>query len=777
MRLNLSPSIYIIGIFCSIARFPFVVSQYEEIVETVADIDDPVGVTYGSFEGKSGLFVSSFSLHDVFFFSSEQLSRYSPVHHFALTRIVAGGYNNVNIDGSFDVASFADPSRMAYDHSESILYVASRLSMTVRSVNFGARMAGTLSDASGTPLDFSLAGASQYSDFPGMDVQFSNSDLLFVTNSKQVFKVVRSQNSFVKTEYESLSNYLQYKKYPYSTCNIYSIAPDNRNKILYVTVSEAKNVILGVPFDRLNRLEPSYVTLVTGREDYTWSGIGTSFPSIVSGGKDETVLGMPMHLQYDATDNLLLWSEGVPLMDGIMTGSLMIRVAALGDSNKTSSVLAGVNAFHNSPIDYEAYMGSTGGYVDGIALQAAFRYPISMVYVRSTNGDGVLSPVLYVADRWNNAIRLVSREVYTAAPSVTFPPTRSPSISQFPSRRPTKSPSRPPVTYVPTLHPSRSQHPTHQFQPTLAPTEPDPPTIPPSSRPFHIHAIGHPTKHPTRAPTAPLPAEIRYEDHSAFGGLGFGKNGVTGLDIFLATLLGLLLAALLIMCFVLKERVDKRRERRKKKMVLRLDDDVDSDDSDEDIEDSTSPAGDVPYNSLGFFGSIKSRFLATVEFSESVFPRTSFYSDLDSETGSVHSDTHMLGNSNHSPSAEKNRVGIGRFFSKKMGSAHESSDSTDRLAETTKSSDSISNMLQKLKIGKRSQQKSDASFTTSADNAAGVSNNDDRSLFRSSSASANFENGVQLNEQPVRGARSATGMAEGSVTRGGSRRSSGPDYL
>lgn len=755
----------IVRVLYALILLPIAICQYEEVVQTVAQIQDPVGVEYGLFNGQSGLFVSSFALHDVFFYSYDQLNRYTPNHHFTPAKIVSGGGLDTDIDGSFEVASFGDPSRMSFDLDSNILYVASRLSMRIRAVHFGSKTVSTISSDAGEPLEFSIYGVAQFSDFPGLDVQLSNPDLLFVASSKMVSRVDKTDD-FVwrKTDYASLNEYLMYKEYPYSTSNIYSIAPDNRNKILYIAVSEARNVILSVPFERTNQLEPSYIKILAGLEDHTWGGIGTSFPAIVSGKASETVLGMPMHLQYDATGNNLLWSEGVPVMDGIMTGSLMLRELDLGDPDRTTSILAGVNAFTASPIEISPYMGSTGDYVDGLASEAAFKYPISIVYVRSTNANGKLSPELYVADRWNNAIRRVSREVYTPAPSITMHPTRSPSISQYPTRWPTRNPTAPPVTHRPTMRPSFSRSPTYQFKPTLYPTEPNPPTLRPTARPTHIHAISFPTRHPSHAPTAPLPVEIRYEDHSAFGGLGFGKDGVSGLDIFLATLLGLLLAALIIMFLVMKERAEKRRQRRKKKMVLRLDEDDDSDDSDEDMfEDMTSPTGDVRPRPTGLWRSLVHHVSAAAGYA-AASARELTFSDRDIDTSSVHSDAHLMGHNSTSSTSEKPKVGISRFFSKARPDYESSGDSMGSVS-ISKSSPSVSSMLQKLKIGKPSLQ-------NVVDNSlAGV---EDRSL----SSVNNTAPGQSQGRGRDSGGRSATGIAEGSVTRGGgSRRSLGPDYL
>lgn len=767
---------------------PPVSSQYQEVVHTVADIEDPVGLAYGVFNGDSGLFVSSFSLHDVFFFTHEQLSKYSPVHHPALTRIVSGGQNDVNIDGSFDTASFADPSRMDYDEERNVLYVASRLTMTIREVDFNSKVVSTISDNSGTELMFSLSD-SHFSDFPGLDIQLSNSELMFVANSKEVFKITRDGSVYQKIKFDSVDEYLKYKDYPYSACNIYSVAPDNRNKILYITVSEAKNVILRVPFGRTNELEAPYVLLVTGVEQHTWDGLGTAFPSIISGTSEATVLGMPMHLQYDAVDNLLIWSEGVPAMDGVMVGSLMIRQLDLSTADQMTSDVAGVNAFDHSPIDYNTYMGSYGGYEDGIASLAAFKYPISIEYAKSTIGNSVSSPVIYVADRWNNAIRRVDREVYTASPSITFSPTRSPTISLRPTRGPTRSPSRPPVTYVPTMWPSRSMSPTTRFRPTPLPTEPDPPAVVPTSRPSHIHVIGRPTKQPTHNPTEPVAVEIRYEDHSAFGNMGFGQGGVGSIDIFLATLLGLLLAALIVLFLVMKDRAAKRQARRaKKKLVMRLDDD-DSDDSDDDDRwDNSRPAGDIRPRPSGVLGSLYGAWdLAAGYWSAAVGDAGSSglsvsFSDSSSDAGSAHSDAELIDRSSHSSSSAKSKFGISRFFSKKgtgLGLADNSHSSDGLSIPKTGTSSSISSMLQKLKISTKQQNADDRSFTTSLDAAAPVGDFSNNGLMSDYSSRGNVEGGgVQMQDRSrAVGARSATGIAEGSVTRGGGSRRSGPDYL
>ena len=193
-----------------------------------------------------------------------------------------------------------------------------------------------------------------------------------------------------------------------------------------------------------------------------------------------------------------------------------------------------------------AYVGTEGGYVDGEVDVAEFKYPVSIALSSFENNLGVSSGVLYVADRYNDAIRRVANVVATPSPTASFAPTPSPTRSLRPTPRPTHLPS--------TSSPTKSMHPTATYSPSHHPT-PLPsisavPTFNPTKRPTHS-----PTKKPTKKPTpAPTKVKIVVEDVSLFHSLGLGTYHVTTGALILSTLVGLLVSGVILAAYFYRNR-------------------------------------------------------------------------------------------------------------------------------------------------------------------------------------------------------------------------------
>jgi hypothetical protein len=200
-----------------------------------------------------------------------------------------------------------------------------------------------------------------------------------------------------------------------------------------------------------------------------------------------------------------------------------------------------------------AYMGTQGGYVDGEVNVAQFKYPISLALSREEDNLGVSSGVLYVADRFNDAVRRVANIVDTPAPSISFAPTPVPTVSYSPTEKPTHRPSSP--------------RPTVSFSPTYSVA----PSLSPSSVPsFSLEPTFNPTKRPSKKPTprpshrptfAPSKVRVIVEDVSLFHHLGLGTYHVTAGAMALSLVAGLFLAGMIVAGYVYRSRNPHRRLR------------------------------------------------------------------------------------------------------------------------------------------------------------------------------------------------------------------------
>jgi hypothetical protein len=236
----------------------FPVENGEYHVNTIIkNITEPSGLALGSYKGSDGLFISSTSLLAIYF--------YDPL--LQTYQLVAGvPYNSGNQDGQMLYSLFTSPTRLAFDQVTNRLYVTERNNGIIRVLDFNSDQVKTLyfySTISGedsslqsvlTLLQFEhsvqLGG-----DFPGLDIQSSpTNSMLYVVDTislYQISSIIISDGIYIATlqKYQSLTEYMNSKGYPIDevlrSC-IYSVAPDVKRNVLYVSISYAKNVILQV---------------------------------------------------------------------------------------------------------------------------------------------------------------------------------------------------------------------------------------------------------------------------------------------------------------------------------------------------------------------------------------------------------------------------------------------------------------------------------------------------------------------------------------------------
>lgn len=305
-------------------------------VYTYSTIIDPVGITIGEYLGTRGLFVSSFETHAISFISLEH-DGHTRQQMEAVT--VSGGSYNIDSDGSFETASFAEPSRLTFDDKCNVLFVAGKKNRVIRMLNFSDETVKTIQSGESGVLVFDRNDQYQLSA-PGFDVYSIASESLFVTDSSVLYRVgVNSDSSFCDhiataatlVPYHSLSYYMYIHDYP-SSARINSVVADEDTSFLYVAIAEGKNVILRVPVASVYSDQYSDIIKLVGREDSTWGGFGSGqIPPVANNGnayQDSTTLAFPMHLQLDrsgAGGGVLLWTECYPNVGEYMLGSLAVR--------------------------------------------------------------------------------------------------------------------------------------------------------------------------------------------------------------------------------------------------------------------------------------------------------------------------------------------------------------------------------------------------------------------------------------------------------------------
>lgn len=495
-------------------------------VSTLVTFHDPIGIEWGKYNGYDGVFVSSFSSHSIKFL-------YEHNSRVVSANIISNSADN--IDGSLSHGSVADPSRMFYDDTIHTLFVASRRDSTIRVIDLNSHTISTMQSQSQQIVDF--GDPSQYSEFPGMDVQGISGQGLFVSDTTSVYAIGADNYRDISTsasisKYSSVTRFMEINNY--QDMRIYSIAPDSNHHLLYISVSHSNNVILSVPISAYEGSHYIDVVQVAG-SSIAWSGSTDlqSPPRAEDGYFNAASLAFPMHLRYHRSTNSLYWSEAYPYVGDYLLGSLAIRKMTL--SSGYVETVVGVD--YSKDTSTYGYIGTTGGYADGSAISSAFRYPISISFSPDEEQ-------LAIADRYNNAVRVAAADalsLVSSHPSLrpTLHPTHIPTL--FPSPRPTPYPtrsSRPTVSHLPTALPTL--HPSVSIAPTFNPTP----------RPTRKPSIG-PSKAPSPAPTK---VRVVVDDVSFFHRIGLGHVHVDAGMIVISTAIGFFCGGSIIVAYFISQR-------------------------------------------------------------------------------------------------------------------------------------------------------------------------------------------------------------------------------
>lgn len=418
----------------------FPVTGGEYVVSTInGNISNPSGVEMGYYKGKYGCFVTSPKLQAIYFVD---ITTYTHA-------LVAGTpYISGSFDGQLLHSTFEGPTRMAYDATNLRLFVTERKSGLVRVLDFVSDQTKALVSPDNSIIRFERTVQSS-SIFPGLDIQISGSNL-FVVDTLKLYSISSASsnlndisNGAVVKEYTSLTDYFNMNAYPISatlrSC-IYSVAPDEKRKVLYVGVSYAKNVILRVP---MNIAEPyTSISVLAGDDSVTYHGNtgGYSPPTSNNGNIYDTPssvrLAFPVHVRLVGDTSTLLFAEAYPTTDfgDFLFGSLTIRRLDIESGNVDT--YCGVD-FSGTNTSLYKTIGSAGGYNDGPIWSAEFAYPMTLTVLRANADNKAKSETtpfysIVVADYSNNAVRFVAPFMDTAAPTplpTYFQATPSPTTS------------------------------------------------------------------------------------------------------------------------------------------------------------------------------------------------------------------------------------------------------------------------------------------------------------------------------------------------------------
>jgi hypothetical protein len=313
-------------------------------VLTYATLTDPVGIVVGQYQAVKGLFASSFFTHSIYFISLAQ----SGHTQMAISPVkISGGSDSVDLDGSLRSASYAEPSRMAYDSTCHYLFVTTRRTSKVRLVNLNQGSVTTLRTEDGQS-EITYGQPSQYSLFAGLDIQNIDNQYLFVTVGNQLYRLSPADTSvsfcdalsssspaMINEQYGSVSKYLEMNNYG-ANARVASVAPDSGRGVLYVAICDQKNVILKVPTDATSARDYLLVSRLLGVESFSWFGdTSTQQPPLSTNGyaqqsgNSAVKLSFPTHLQFDQHNQYLYWSEAFPYAGDFLLGSLAIRRLSL----------------------------------------------------------------------------------------------------------------------------------------------------------------------------------------------------------------------------------------------------------------------------------------------------------------------------------------------------------------------------------------------------------------------------------------------------------------
>ena len=391
-------------------------------VETLFHVICPSGISHGIYRGKSGWFISSFKSDTISFFERESQR---------LTLLAGIPYSSTSADGQFLFSSFSDPTRISYDSISNILFVAERTTGYIRMLDMASETVKTVCRYYNDELQKLVFGngLQESGVFPGIDVQFYG-DFLYITDSLKVYSVTSSRGlagldtEAVVTEYTSLTEYFSNYGFPIQSTfrvYVYGVAPDPDRRRLYVSVSNAKNVLLAIPMDASQ--PSSAIKVLAGDPSITFYNHFdySNTPVSKNGYTSEldptgALLAFPIHLRYYQALNTLYFTEAFPSTNdaSFLFGSLTIR--RLNLLTGFVDTFAGVDFSHNS--SHYAYIGTQGGYQDGPIEEAKFSYPISF----DVSGSVGLFAEIVLADLNNDAVRRTVFVVPSPAPTVSPAP-------------------------------------------------------------------------------------------------------------------------------------------------------------------------------------------------------------------------------------------------------------------------------------------------------------------------------------------------------------------
>eukprot|EP01041_Mallomonas_annulata_P002527 gene2527-4914_t len=429
----------IIRIFLSML-FCMAVSPYDNtpgmndgkfIVETIATDIQPSAIENGFFRDKAGWFISSSHVDNILFL--DKLT-------FKLSLVAGVPHISTSTDGQLLFATFSDPTRMAYDVNSNILFVAERNTGYVRVVDFNSDVVKTMSKSNNDEYVVFSYGFQDADIFPSLDIQISG-DFIYVTDTLKLYSITSSNgiagvsHGAVVTEYTALSSFFNAFGFPIvsnSRSCVYGIAPDATRQVIYVAITNAKNVIVAVPMDP-NQSYKSIGVLAGDMSKTFYHGMGDiDTPVAVNGdvsiSPSAALLAFPVHLRYSPDMDALYFSEAFPTTSdaSFLFGSLTIRKLNL--FTMVVETLAGVDFSHNQT--HYTQIGTSGGRKDGRVEVAQFAYPISICLSdTTTTTTGRTFVEVVVADLSNNAIRRVTFKPYTDSGGGGSSPTPSPTTT------------------------------------------------------------------------------------------------------------------------------------------------------------------------------------------------------------------------------------------------------------------------------------------------------------------------------------------------------------
>jgi hypothetical protein len=439
-------------------------------------ISNPYGIARGKYEGFEGLFLSTYKPSKIFFMRTD--NGCEAAGSCSLVGLIDSGFSGV-LDGPFSSATVSDPSRMVYVErgGRRILFVMDRANGLIRCLDLDNKVVSTLRRAPGGSA-LAVSGSQLVDNQPELDIKVYG-EFLYVSDTSSVYNITGTDGtllgaltSAVMTRYSALKQWQILNDFERtSTRKVYvtSITINPVLESMYVSYTYQRHAIVEV---KLRASSPSDVRIVT-YDNKLWSPV-TTVPRPANGNILNTPpagfawVTFPMHLHYDATDDVLYWTE---VYAHFSTGTTLGALGAVA-VRRLQFATNEVDYFAGNVGTIRSTYGKVTGYQDGPADTAQFSYPVSMLFVSSTASvDG--GPKLYVVDTQNAAVRMVQRETNTPVPSAAPTVSSAPTAPTFqpsadPSAEPSMAPSAAPTAA--TAPPTISMAPTKFVAPTSAPT-------------------------------------------------------------------------------------------------------------------------------------------------------------------------------------------------------------------------------------------------------------------------------------------------------------------